>query len=124
MTTAEYLLAGLAVFLLVGGGTLFTSVMRAAEGFEDEYGFHFGLTPALMVLYPQSVTTLAYVPAEPVRAEVPDAPKPRRNAGSKPPMLPANLEADDLNPRPVIKPADQASNHTQAPFPTDRPPTS
>ncbi len=121
MTTVEYLLAGFATIVLIGSWTLLTNILRAVEGYEDEFGFHFGLTPAIFAHYPMPAAPVAYKPADAARAEVPDAPQPRRNAGSKPPMLPVNLDAEDLHPRPNVKQTNQTS-HTQAPFPTDLPP--
>jgi hypothetical protein len=102
MTYADYLLTALASFIAIGSWTLFTSARAAVDGFEDEFGFHFGITPPLAALYPALVQS-AYFPAELARAAVPTLTKKRRKSGSKPPMLPTDLHVDDLNPQPASK---------------------
>lgn len=115
--------------MAIGCWILFTSARRSVEGYEDEFGFHFGIAPPLTSLY-SALAQAAYLPAELVRAVVPPVSKRRRKAGSKPPMLPTNLQVDDLNPRPASKSQPHQSEKskkaqsglTQAPFPGNQPP--
>lgn len=101
MYPVDYLLTATMTFMVFGSWILIINARRAVDGFEDAFGFHFGIPPAITSLYPSADPAVAYAPDESARAAVPQAPTPRRNAGSKPPMLPATLEVDDLNPRPA-----------------------
>jgi hypothetical protein len=102
MTPLDSLLIGFMALFAIGCWILFTAARHAVEGFEDEFGFHLGVAPPITSLYP-ALTQSLYSPAELARALVPSLPKRRRKAGSKPPMLPANLNVADLNPRPAPK---------------------
>ncbi|HEY8993780.1 MAG TPA: hypothetical protein VIM71_03770 [Lacunisphaera sp.] len=88
---------------VIGCWVLFITARHAVDGFEDDFGFHLGIAPPVTSLYPVA-TQLAFAPAELARAMLPASPKRRRKAGSKPPMLPANLDVGDLNPRPASQP--------------------
>jgi hypothetical protein len=105
MLPIDYLLIAFSAVLLLGGVALITAVGKATEGYEDEFGFHAGPTPAWILLGPASAPATAYTPDASTRACVPEAPaaqqpEARTIRGSKPPMLPADLQADDLHPRP------------------------
>ncbi|HEX2898397.1 MAG TPA: hypothetical protein VHS96_01635 [Bacteroidia bacterium] len=82
--------------------TLLTGLRNAMDGFEDAFGFHFGITPAVDSLFPSaSQSFTVFEPASIPRAAVPRFFKSRRKSASKPPLLPTNLDAKDLNPTPV-----------------------
>jgi hypothetical protein len=104
MYPVDYLLTATMTFMVFGSWILIINARRAVDGFEDAFGFHFGIPPAITSLYPSAEMAAAYAPDESARAAVPPSPTPRRNAGSKPPMLPATLEVEDLNPRPAQNP--------------------
>lgn len=105
MLTIDYLLIAVSAVLLLGGVVVITAASKATDGYEDEFGFHAGATPAWVLLGPVATPATVYAPDSSARASVPDEPtakQPEARAirGSKPPMLPADLQADDLNPRP------------------------
>ncbi len=105
MLPIDYLLIAISAVLLLGGGVLIAVASKATDGYEDEFGFHAGATPAWVLLGPAATPNTAFAPDDSVRAAVPDEPaakqpEARTIRGSKPPMLPADLQADDLNPRP------------------------
>lgn len=105
MLLIDYLLIATIACFLVGGWALIKAVRSATDGYEDEFGFHAGPTPAWVLLSPFATPASTYAPDAPARASVPDdptarEPEARTIRGSKPPMLPADLQADDLNPRP------------------------
>ncbi len=105
MLPLDYLLIAITTVFLIGGWALIKAAQDATDGYEDEVGFHTGATPAIVLLGPIAAPTVAYAPDASARAAVPDEPaakqpEARTILGSKPPMLPADLQADDLNPRP------------------------
>lgn len=105
MLPIDYLLISITTVFLFGGWALIRAARVATDGYEDEWGYHAGSTPAWILLGPAPAPTTAYVPDASTRACVPEAPaaqqpEARTIRGSKPPMLPADLQADDLNPRP------------------------
>jgi hypothetical protein len=105
MLPIDYLLIAIAAVILIGGWALISAARAATDGYEDELGFHAGATPAWIVLGPAKAPITAYTPDASARASVPEdstaqPPEGRTIRGSKPPMLPADLQADDLNPRP------------------------
>jgi hypothetical protein len=102
MTTVDYLLTSFAAFIAMTFWTLVTAVRRAVDGFEDEFGFHLGVAPPVTSLYP-ALGQSAYTPAEMARARVPTVTKRRRKRGTKPPMLPVNLDTSDLRSGPAVK---------------------
>lgn len=103
MPLTEYLLIALLAAVLTGAGALLKAVRQAIEGYEDESGFHFGPTPAWVILLGPiaEVPSTAYAPDTSARANPPAEVKPegRNILGSKPPMLPADLQAEDLKPQ-------------------------
>jgi hypothetical protein len=104
MNPVDYLLAGFLTIMAVGAFTLVVSAQSALDGFEDMLGFHFGIAPAvtsLFSIFPEA--GLAYEPAYVATAAVPSSVKGRRKSGSKPPLLPTNLDIADLKPRPSPK---------------------
>jgi hypothetical protein len=107
MTPVDYLLTSFVAFAATAAWTLFIAARHAVDGFEDEFGFHLGVAPPITSLYP-ALGQSVYAPAELLRAVVPALPKRRRKRGTKPPMLPANLNVDDLRSGPAIK--SQAGN--------------
>lgn len=105
MLPIDYLLIVITATFVIGGGMLIKAAREATDGYENEFGFHAGATPAWVMDGPVATPTTAYAPDTSVRASVPDEPsakqpEARTIRGSKPPMLPADLQADDLNPRP------------------------
>ena len=105
MLPIDYLLIAFSAVFLLGSVALITATGKATEGYEDEFGFHAGPTPAWILLGPTPAPGTAYAPDASARACVPEdptasqQPEARTIRGSKPPMLPADLQADDLNPR-------------------------
>lgn len=105
MLSLDYLLIALASGFLLGGLALIATARAAKDGYEDDFGFHAGPTPAWLTLGPAMAPSTVYTPDTSARASVPEEPtakqpEGRTILGSKPPMLPADLQADDLNPRP------------------------
>lgn len=105
MLPIDYLLIAITTVFLIGGWALIKAAREATDGYEDDLGFHAGATPALVLLGPLAPPATAYAPDDSARASVPaetvaKQPEARTILGSKPPMLPADLQADDLNPRP------------------------
>jgi hypothetical protein len=101
MTLSLFLLLTLAALLLTSGGSFLHALQHAIEGYEDEAGFHFGPTPAALFLFPAPTTSPApFLPDNSERAMMSQETKPegRQILGSKPPMLPADLQAEDLKP--------------------------
>jgi hypothetical protein len=131
MNPVDYLLAGFLTIMAMGACTLIVSAQHALEGFEDMLGFHFGAAPAVTSLFSAFPGAgLAYEPASAARAAVPSSAKSRRKSGSKPPLLPTNLDIADLKPRPSAKSertkksAGKADDPSQAQlsFPADQSP--
>jgi hypothetical protein len=103
MLSIDYLLIAVSAVLLLGGVVLITAASKATDGYEDEFGFHAGPTPAWILLGPAATPSTAYAPDASARASMPEDPTARQPEartirGSKPPMLPADLQANDLNP--------------------------
>lgn len=99
MILPEFFLYSLLALVVASASALFRAIHRAREGYEDEFGFHLGSTPAFLFLHPAPVAfSSPFVPDAPTRAEPPLEAKPegRTILGSKPPMLPADLQAEDL----------------------------
>jgi hypothetical protein len=124
MQTNDYLMPGSLLLLLLGGWSLAHASRNAREGYQDEFGFHFGQTPPVTSLYDSFGNGGFY--GQLGRAPLTQVTKRSRNGGSKPPMLPANLTVDDLNPQPAAKSrrarkvtsrGDLKSGQTQIPFP-------
>jgi len=102
MNLVEYLIIGFLVVMTIGAWVLINSVRHAEDAFENELGFQLGIASPVKSLD----TFPAFVPAAQPRAAVPEitpAQSQRSTPGSKPPMLPANLTATDLNPQPSGK---------------------
>ncbi len=101
MTFDVFLLLTLSALLLCAGGSFLHAIRHAMEGYEDEVGFHFGATPAALFLSPAPISPpTPFAPDTAERAMPPQENKPsgRHILGSKPPMLPAELQAEDLKP--------------------------
>lgn len=63
MTALDYLLIGLFAVLALSGWTLWTSVRRAQDGYEDLLGFHLGVPPALTLRMEASLACADALPA-------------------------------------------------------------
>ncbi|RXK55324.1 hypothetical protein ESB00_05345 [Oleiharenicola lentus] len=103
MTLSVFLILTFAALVLTSSGSFIHAIRHAMEGYEDEVGFHFGPTPATLFLSPApTVPSTPFLPDNTERASPPSDVKPegRKILGSKPPMLPVELQAEDLKSPP------------------------
>jgi hypothetical protein len=114
MNPFGYLISGSIAFFTFGGWNLVQATRYAPEGFEDDLGFHLGVTPQLGSLYPRLASS-TFSPANQARASVPKTPKRRQIRGSKPPMLPPEMSVQDLNPSSPDKSQQKSPSHSQDP---------
>jgi len=95
MDLIQYLSASLLLLLMIGGWTLIHATQRAIEGYQDEFGFHFGPTPLACSFFSNQESFDSPEKSTTKKTKL------SRSTGSKPPMLPEGMMVDDLNPRPA-----------------------
>ncbi len=99
MILTSYLLIAVLAMMVAGGATLLRAIQLALDGYEDELGFHLGPPPVFLFLHPAPVIyATPFAPDSSMRAEPALVAKPEERTilGSKPPMLPTDLQAEDL----------------------------